>query len=53
MYGLYRTVRKKGLYAEVMKIGVNDLAKLKIPAIAYLWKTINKHRGPQKELFRE
>ena len=37
MYGLYRAVRKKGLYAEGMKIGVNDLAKLKIPAIAYLW----------------
>lgn len=37
MYGLYKAARKKGLYAVGMKIGVEDLTKLKIPAIAHLW----------------
>ena len=37
MEGLYKAAQLKGLYAVGMKIGFDDLAKLKIPAIAYLW----------------
>lgn len=37
MYGLYRAAQQKGLYAVGMKIGIDDLAKLKVPAIAHLW----------------
>lgn len=37
MYGLYKAAREKGLYAVGMKIGIEDLSKLKIPAIVHLW----------------
>nr|NIQ83038.1 DUF1573 domain-containing protein [Anaerolineae bacterium] len=35
--GLYEAVRKKGLHAVGMKIGVDELAALEVPAIAHLW----------------
>jgi len=37
MYDLYKAARSKRLYAVGMKIGVKDLTKLRIPAIALLW----------------
>jgi len=37
MLGLYQAAQKKGLYAVGMKIGVDDLAKRQVPAIAHLW----------------
>ena len=35
--GLYKTAEKKKLHAVGMKIGVDELAKIRIPAIAHLW----------------
>ena len=53
IYGLYKAARRKGLYAIGMKIGVDDLAKLKIPTIAHLW---NNHfvvvEGTQTETLK-
>jgi len=37
MYDLYKLSKGKGLYATGMKMGLNDLTKLKTPAIVYLW----------------
>lgn len=37
MYGLYQAAKKKGLYAEGVKINLDEIAELKIPVIAYLW----------------
>ncbi len=37
MAGLYKAAKTKGLYAVGMKIGLDELSKLKIPIIAYLW----------------
>ncbi|NIM06667.1 MAG: DUF1573 domain-containing protein [Armatimonadetes bacterium] len=35
--GLYNAAKEKGLKAVGMKIGVEDLAKLEVPAVAHLW----------------
>ena len=37
MAGLAKAAEAKGLYAVGMKLSLDDLAKLKIPIIAYLW----------------
>ena len=37
MYGLFKTAESKGLHAVGMKISVDELSKLKIPIIVYLW----------------
>jgi len=37
MAGLVKATEAKGLHAVGMKIGTDDLAKLRVPAVAYLW----------------
>ena len=38
MAGLYKAAQAKGLYAEGMKLSIEELSKLKIPIIAYFWE---------------